>query len=315
MNKDYMENEIFSPLTPEEERAIDRILSSAADAEDREVDYSAIYRRVRARASKQGLSVFSPARKKKRSLRRVFTGVAAAAAMLVVGLGAYGVLKSGLLPAVFEKSADKGEHTAVANTEMRGGSSSASASTAPAATVCATQSSPFTLVTEPPATEIPAATLEPVTPEPTEYVDPTLAFGYVELGAFDSDPEAAGELVPDLLPDPGEVKELPSVSDQPLEAHVMGILNGEEYNYTCAVMPEVDEELEVGFARYEQTPDGELTYIWRVTEDTCLRVSLTSFDREGAERLLSKLALDNRVAAMRRALPTPDPKTEESRGN
>ena len=330
MNDD-IRKDLYYELTPEEEAAVDRVLNEAANAADFDVDYASIYRRVKARAANEGLVVFPGARKadsrkaaarkaarKRNALRRVLTGVAAAAAVFVMGFGVYGAVRHGILPGLSSKEAQAPQEQLAAadSTEKRGGSSSAPTENARAEETAApvyspapvqTESGPMVIVwTDEPV----PATDEPITPEPTEYAAEDMTFGFVELGAFDTAPDELQELVPEMLPDMEDMRGSTGGGEDPLQVFVTGAIDGEGYDYTCEVLPEVDEELAVGFARFEQTAEGELIYIWRVTDTTCLKVSLTSFDREGAEMLLSRFALDNRIASRMRAVPTLDPNTE-----
>ena len=315
-------NRFLYELTPEEEAAVDRIITDAANEADFDVDYASIYRAVKARAAEEGLVVFPraerraekaarKARKKNKTLRRVLTGLTAAAAALVIGFGVYGILNGNILPGALDAKDAPGEQTAIVETteKMRGGSSSAPTQETfteePAVTQEPVKATQMNVI---PVTQTPVQpTEEVITPEPTEYLADDFEMGFVDLGAFDTTPEDMLELVPGLLPDQEQMSGTAGSIDEPLQVNIVGTVDGEGYDYTCEVLPEVDEELEVGVARWEQTAEGALTYIWRVTEDTCLKINLTAFDREGAEMLLSRFALDNRIAARMRALPTPEP--------
>ena len=74
--------EFDTELSPEEEAAIDRLLTEAAEADDSEVDYPAMLARIKAAAKEEGIVIF-PSRKEKRAriVKRVFTGFAAVAAV------------------------------------------------------------------------------------------------------------------------------------------------------------------------------------------------------------------------------------------
>lgn len=93
MKDNIKELNLENELPPEESAAIDRLLSDFAEAENSEVDYASMLASIKAKARKENISVFPAAGKKRGTARRVLTGVGAAAAVFVVGLAAFAVIR------------------------------------------------------------------------------------------------------------------------------------------------------------------------------------------------------------------------------
>ncbi len=285
MNKDI--NEIEYELSPEEEAFIDRALRETADAANRDVDFGAIHDSILKKARGEGISVFAKPAGKKSSARRVWTGVAAAAAVFVVGLAVIAVLKNGF-GFVFDKQSpsvsgdEPNEHTVAVSTDKPGRKGGVNTDL---------------------ATALPTQSAAVITPKPTENVDvlPTSSpvpdeyptrdggwIGYTILNTFTTAPAGAEDLIPEALPDFMLTKASPT--ELSVKSYYMSEY-GEEWIYTCTASELGDTRLGVGAARFTVDPDGSVRFVWRVTETCWLDASFKGFEFDEAWDILLTLPL------------------------
>lgn len=280
-----LENEL--PL--EESAAIDRLLSDFAEAENSEVDYASMLASIKAKARKENISVFPAAGKKRGTARRVLTGVGAAAAVFVVGLAAFAVIRALPFPGTNGKTAAGdiiSQSDKVIETEQPSGNNVLPdpGKTNPGEKTGKNDSS---------SPAEPANTAEPVNSEDVSEILPTMfpvkggLAGFVKLTRFIAAPSCSAQLVPDLLPEFMEFK----LSEAEIFASAYGADENVEYSYSCRVIDEADTELDVGVARFIETDGNCLNYLWRVNEELYLEVNFQGFSREAAEELLLSIAL------------------------
>lgn len=301
-----MNDELFSTgydaeLPPGESEAIDRLLSGVAGLEDRDVDYKAMLRGIKARARDEGIVIFPSAGAKKRSniIRRIALGAATAAAVFVLG---FTVMK--VVDRVTESSPDASKHTAAADPETtHSGDKTVTFTKSPAVVTetpvynnssdtAETPAADGTEATEPVNVIETSAPVESDVPEtspfPTEFSMRGGTGGYVELAPLDREITVVSDLVPDDLPGCMTIKR---VDEPALGAYAEGVYDGQEYSYTCRVLYDVDSDLSIGVARYKLKDDSDkVSYLWRVSENTFLEIEFTGFDRKEAESYLLTLA-------------------------
>lgn len=297
MNDDHI-NEFDIELSPEEEASIDRIMAEAAALDNAEVDFDAIYMGVKRRAAEEGIVIFPSKRDRRANTRRgilraALAGAAVAAAVLAVGFGALTLVKQ-----VFPES--KGNNVIADATVSEDASASLKTAKAPSPTSAVVDTEPgeegthmFSAV---PATQEPDLTEDPfLTPLPTETAMKGGVMGYVLLDSFDFVPDEIREIVPDDLPAFMVTK---GIEDPVLEAKSYGVVEDTEYYYECRKLSvfdieqgETDIELGVGVARYSYDETAlTLHYLWRISEDSFLRIDFLGFDRYSAEDLLLGMA-------------------------
>lgn len=319
MNENGFENELNYELSPEESAAIDRLLSSTAEAEDMEVDYDGMLRAIKARARAEGISVFSakkaraaskkPAEKGSRVLRGFFIGAGAVAAVFVLGLT--GVLAMKLLGTKTAAPAAPDINANVDSSDSKHAYASADAERTYLPEESSEQTSAPTeaaLITNSPAetaapvvTELVPATFtaEPIyTPEvtadpfatsiPTSYPVRGGFIDYSCLAEFSEDPTLPEQLLPEFPTDM-----FISVDPDTLYVYALGSDPDSDnvFYYSCCPAVSPDEDIEIGCARVFTGDTGELRYVWRVTESTFLDIDLEGYDRETAEQLLLTLPL------------------------
>lgn len=305
MNNDFNKYELDIELSPEETAAIDRLMKSVADADDREVDYDAMLDSIKRRAAGEGIFVF-PAKKKTKKeglLKRFAMGAATAAAVFAVGLFAMTMInklsadkdqsESPAVDAYVSESASGVKRTS------RPTNNTAADTKAPSAITDTKHTEP---VLEPVSTQSPEALPATQEPAPVELPDVSVlptsfpmrggSAGYLDLDPFEEEPLTASDLVPVSLPDcmnlrtdtgtPGDTSNLSAIAE--------GESDGQEYSYTCTVVHDLDVDLNVGMAmyKYDET-SGHITCIWRISEDSFLVVEFDGFDLESAEEMLFSL--------------------------
>lgn len=288
MKDNIKELNFESELSPEESAAIDRILSDCAEAENSEVDYASMLASIKARARKERISVFAPA-KKKNTAKRVFTGIGAAAAVFVVGLAAFAVIRALPFPGASGKyaSADHApQGDKVVETAEIGNVLPDPGKTVPGVTAEAKDPGAAVIATPDP---------EPVNTEDAADALPTLCpikggiVGYVRLTDFLSEPTCSAQLVPDMLPEFMEFK----LGEAELFAAAYGMEDEVKYSYSCRVAEAPEEEFDIGIARFIELESGSLTYLWHVCEGVYLEVEFAGFDRAAAEEMLYSIVLCN----------------------
>ena len=320
MNEQNRSNEIIDLSSAREEAAVSRVIKAAAEFDDSKVDYEAMLRGIKARAAEEGLVIFpaqkaqskqSEKAKKRIGLRRVLAGVATAAAVFALGLGTLSVIKgfNNSAPSAPDiREEQQAYNDQPAESGKKGGDTVVVTAIPSSAPVSDTKSPAQPTQPQESCTAEPAPTEEPLPEEtafPTEFTMGNGLVGFIELGSFDSVPENVEDLLPELLPTFMEVAD-PTVTEQdeePFAARAMGTNEeGKDYYYTCLVEETPDEELAIGVARYELSEGGQLSYLWRVTKDTCLRINLSAFEKTTADMMLSMLAVENN----QRRMPAPE---------
>ena len=306
--------EFDTELSPEEEAAIDRLLTEAAEADDSEVDYPAMLARIKAAAKEEGIVIF-PSRKEKRAriVKRVFTGFAAVAAVFILG---FTVLTATKVITPFDgfssKTAFDDAHQSpsgdvIVPGEHHGGKNDVGQNDHPSSTAYVPSSTVDPVIVTPdpiidpevtPSPDQSGMVVEP-TPVPTEIAERGSLTGYVWLGTFLGDPADPMYLVPGELPDFMEAEQ----SDVELFVRAEGKSEEGYKFYSCRVLAEYEVELMIGAARYRANDTGSVHYLWRVTDYTFLEVELIGFDRAEAESLLISLPLIDPTTA---AAPEPD---------
>lgn len=297
MNDDMHNNELFESLSPAEEAAVDRLLKGAAEADNAGVDYAGMLKGIKATARQEGIVVFPAAKKRRPTIKAILAGVGTAAAVFAVGLGVLAALKA--LPFAEQNApegitadvSDSKNHSAgdpVKATDAFSTQTAESGETEPAY-VIASEYPPFT-------TDEPAPTEAAATLFPTETAMRGGITGYVELGSFETPPDDIDSLLPELLPSFMELADdaAPPDESQSLAVRAMGTSErGEDYYYTCRLSDEPEDDLDVGVAKYRLMNTGELSYVWRISENTWLTVELVAFDKTTADVMLQSLAAEN----------------------
>lgn len=297
MNDDMHNNGLFEPLSPEEEAAVDRLLRRAAEQDNARVDYAGMLKRVKARARKEGIVVFPAAKKRRVSLKAILAGVGTAAAVFAVGLGVLAALKA--LPFA-EQNAPEGITADVSDSKNHSAGDPVKATDAfSTQTAESGETEPaYVIASEYPsfASEEPTPSEAVVTLFPTEIAMRGGIMGYVELGSFETAPDDIDSLLPELLPSFMELTDdaAPPDDEETLAVRAMGTSDmGEDYYYTCRLSDEPEDDLEVGVAKYKLMNTGELSYVWRISEDKWLTVELVAFDKTMADVMLQGLAAEN----------------------
>ncbi|MCR5808884.1 MAG: hypothetical protein K6G56_04920 [Clostridiales bacterium] len=321
MSDNIRKIEFENELSPEENARIDRLLSEVAEEDDAKVDYSAMLKAIKAKAAEEGILVFpkAAAKKKKRgALKRVFMGVSAAAAVFVLGFTALTAMNVIAPKAGFRnqdayapednKTVTESDHiqanrTACADFTIDPNlvKETSAATEAPAETAYVREATPVPAV---PTDEPIIETAEP-TVIPTEFATKGGMSGYVAIPGFGEEPETADKLMPDEIPEFMEQK----LDDIERKASAFGSDVEGEHIFECRVEENPDPGIPVGVAVYTDGYDGKLSYLWRITDELCLRVEFVGFDRKEAEDLLAGLAAEN--GGVTAPVITPEPVTEE----
>ena len=295
MNEETMKNEY--ELSPAEEAELDRLLRETAEADNKEVDFDAIHDAVLKKAREKGIYVFPakkaakrPAAKKSGLARSIWTGAAAAAAVFVIGFTLFAVLNgingnSSNNKTAYGESNDSAVKHGDAVVTKAPETSVPEESFEPAFT-------PDTVMTLAPVTPTAdAARITLETPLPTEYPMRGGVAGYTLLAPFTVNAEEPAELLPELLP---EIRELTS-SDEELTITAAGENEGRDWCYKCRVLSsdseEADTSLGVSVARYTTDFAGIIRYVWRVSEDSWLEITLIGFEREAIDEMLLSIPL------------------------
>ncbi|MBO4848580.1 MAG: hypothetical protein J5586_05460 [Clostridia bacterium] len=289
-------------LSLEEDAYIDRLLSEAAEADDSEVDYAAMLGRIKAAAKEEGIVIF-PSRKAKRArvMKRVFTGIAAVAAVFILGFTVLTATK--ILDPFAGLSLDKTANHKPNADEISGtitpgdyhGSQTAFVSDHPKNTGSAPDFTYDPVIVTPDPANTADSTFEPVetpevvpTPVPDMFASRGGLTGYVWLGTFLGDPADSMLLVPKDLPEYMEV----DISDVELCAKAEGISEeGVFRSFNCRVLPELDDEMMIGAALFRMNDMGLLRYLWRVTDYSFLEVVFIGYTPEDAVSLLQSSPL------------------------
>lgn len=290
MKDNIKELDIENELSPEGSEAIDRLLSDFARSENSEVDYGSMLASIKSKARSEGISVFAPVKKRRNTVKRVLTGVGAAAAVFVIGLAAFAVIRTLPFPGMNSHSAALEPGGAGDKVVESGDSSHGNVLPDPGKTGVDTKTE----------TKDPSGVAEPVSTAMPDFIDdeaplPTIVpirggiMGYVRLTDFLADPVYSAQLVPDFLPEFMELK----LGEAELYASAYGVEDKTEYLYTCRVVEAPEEGFDIGVARFTEKETGELTYLWHVSEDVYIEVEFTGFDREAAEELLLSIVLCN----------------------
>lgn len=271
-------------------QAADRLLASVADEDNSRVDYSAMLRRIKAEAMEQGLAAAaakkpaSTAEKRRARTKRILRGVASAAAVFVLGLGVFGVIKAFNGPADDHRgdiSADNqpvNEATAIATQAL--------SSTEPANVIS---------VTPAPATDVPSATKdtspaaptaqpEPdYTPLPTEFAIRGGVKGYTYIKGFAS-PDSSEGLIPPAMPEDLTVE----LYQDEVGYYAYGKTEEGVYRMVmCRLAPvQESDDLPEGVAIYTIKDLGTVAFVWRVNENDLMYVEFEGFDYAEAEELL-----------------------------
>lgn len=292
-----------SELTPEEEAAIDRILREHANAENDGIDYAAIHDAILRKAREEGISVFAkpakPAEKggkagnnekperKAAWVRYALTGLAAAAAVFVIGFAMFTILRD-----AFGTEKRSGQ-TAYTPDDGRPADGVVSSAEPAVRTEGIKGTSTPGIATFDPAVETHSTdTIPEPTPIPTEYPVRGGVGGYVELASFTAEPADSTWLIPAELPE-----YMPYVCSE-TELFVTAAGKSEEgvSRYECRILRADDSlanaSLGIGCASYQTNEfSGTVKYLWRVTEESWLSVEFAGFDREQAEEILLSLPL------------------------
>lgn len=291
MSDNIKKIEYDGELPPRESEAIDRLLSETAAFDDSEVDYSAMLGRIKQKAAEEGILIMPKAKVKKKRpdlVKRIFAGFSAAAAIFVLG---FAVLTATNVISPFAKTAP--QQNAYAPDKHTGNEAALFTQTVlrtdflpdtekptggPSSSNDASKNTPI------PVTEDPAVTEH--SPAPTEFATKGGTSGYVSLPSMEAAPAKAEELVPDELPSC-----MQSRSDsKSLSAEAYGRDGARQYSYKCTVVENKDPGIPVGVAIYTNCEDGRLTYMWRITEGSCLEVVFEGFTMAEAKDLLYSLA-------------------------
>ena len=294
MNEDYMKNEY--ELSAAEEAELDRILRETAEADNREVDFDAIHDAILKNARRKGIYVFPanksakrPAAGKKNGLARsLWTGAATAAAVFVIGFTVFAVL-NGINGNRSNNKTAYGDtnDSAVKQTLV----TKAPEASAPEETIEPTVAPDVVMTLAPITPTADAARITLETPLPTEYPMRGGIAGYTLLAPFTVNAEVPSELLPALLP---EIREVTSSEDE-FSVTAAGEDEGRDWCYKCRVISpdsdEADTTLGVSVARYTTDFAGIIRYVWRVSEDSWLEITLIGFEREAADELLMSIPL------------------------
>ena len=290
MKDNIKELDLENELSPEGSGAIDRLLSDFAESENSEVDYGAMLASIKSKARSEGISVFAPVKKRRSTVKRVLTGVGAAAAVFVIGLAAFAVLKALPFPGSSGQYASAETPREGDKVVETGNTGTSNVLPDPDKTNADTK----TETKDPGEAAQPVATEEPINnddiaPLPTVYPIKGGVVGFVRLTDFVSDPILSAQLVPDLLPEFMDFK----LGEAELYAAAYGVEDKNEYSYYCRVIDAPEEELDIGVARFTESENGRLEYVWRVSEEVYLSVEFLGFDRQEAAEMLLSLVLCN----------------------
>lgn len=298
------------PLPPElgvteaEIMAADRLLSSVAEEANREVDYEAMLRGIKAEAMKQGLAAelnkkakASKAEKRSR-LRRIAASAASIAAAFVLGMGVLSVIRA-VDKAPASNSGDADTHQAFVSEAPTAAPQSGdvkSGDSIPDETQV-----PVYRTNQPISTPEASAPTEntyqspEITPMPSEFAFRGGMRGYTYIKGFDT-PETSMELVPPALPDFMEVEP----AEEGLGFNAWG---KDEYGSPCRIVCDLVEaseyDLSEGAAIYTLHDDGRVGYVWRINEKYMMHVDFEGFSYEDAELMLLSYSLPELAAEYR----------------
>lgn len=322
MNDKMFEDELLKELSPGESEAIDRIMMSAAQEADAEVDYEGMLRRIKKAAAEEGIAVFPGAKERRRRAEKagrersgrsrivssLLMGAGAAAAVFAVGFAVLSMLgrfaPKAASPSANIDAPDKREVTNAPIEAAEKTESGLSLRSEPnaEATVCSLAPTAAPEPTAAPTQEAVVTKMPDITSSPDySAVVPTIyptkggTAGIADLNSFVTDPAILEQLIP-LLPEYMPAKTSPEESA--VYAQGFDPESAVTRGYTCRIIDCSDEELPIGFARFSDNGEGLIRYVWRVTELTCLDIELSGFDLTEAEELLATMPLlENEAAA------------------